>query len=368
MKVVIGDIHGCYDELRDLLNKISPSSGDEIITVGDFLDRGKKNMEVFRLIGENPRFSTLKGNHERKHLLISDGKCKPSLSQLVTREEFNGEYRDLLKFLRTLPAYMDLDEATLVHGAMEPGVPLEEQKETFLVSSMSAEKRMRHLVRPWYELVNTNKPIIFGHRTYEQPFVFRDKIFGIDTGCCTGGSLTAITLPDFKFHSVKARDTYWPRDLGSNELSNILNSSQDEGLWSEYCMSKQKDLDGEACYDKATSMFTEKVRLGSTTMTDVDKIITLYNQSLEEKPDFADAHLMIAYAYVEKASLLIKEFKRTPSKEIRNKALSCLDDAEQNFKDAMKYNPKFTRAAKEDLEIVQTKRRTIDGFSRAYLN
>ena len=44
--LVIGDIHGCYDELQTLLDKAGLSSGDKIVAVGDIVDRGPETPEV----------------------------------------------------------------------------------------------------------------------------------------------------------------------------------------------------------------------------------------------------------------------------------------------------------------------------------
>jgi len=209
MKIIVGDIHACRNELEELLDKIGFGSDDQVIALGDIFDRGPDNRKILKLFTENPQFSTLKGNHERKHLLINEHKCKAAISQLITREELGEDHPALLDFARDLPLYIELDEAILVHGAIEPGVPLEQQDEKVLASTIGGEKYLKKLGRPWYELIDLEKPVIFGHKVYEKPFIFQDRVYGIDTGCCRGRSLTAITIPDFKIYSVKARENYW---------------------------------------------------------------------------------------------------------------------------------------------------------------
>ncbi len=209
MKIIIGDIHACTDELERLFDKIGRGSEDEVYCLGDMFDRGPDNSKMLRLLTEDPQFLALKGNHERKHLLVYEKKCRPSLSQLITKQELGENYSALLHLARNLPAFIELDEAVLVHGSIEPGVPLEKQRETVLVSSLSGERYLGKLGRPWYEMLDIEKPVIFGHKCYEKPFVFQDKVFGINTGCCMGGSLTAITLPDFRIYSVDAAKNHW---------------------------------------------------------------------------------------------------------------------------------------------------------------
>ncbi len=63
---VVGDIHGCLEPLERLLTKIAPRSDDEVVFVGDYIDRGPQSREVVdRLLGLPFRCVFLLGNHER---------------------------------------------------------------------------------------------------------------------------------------------------------------------------------------------------------------------------------------------------------------------------------------------------------------
>ncbi len=69
-----------------------------------------------------------------------------------------------------------------------------------------------HYERPGYQLYDGNKPILVGHKNYtgtDQPFVYLDRVFGLDTNCVTGKALTGILLPSFLFVSVPSRANYW---------------------------------------------------------------------------------------------------------------------------------------------------------------
>ena len=65
---VIGDIHGCVDELDRLLDALAPAAGDTVVFLGDYIDRGPASKAVIdrllRLRREGPRCVFLKGNHE----------------------------------------------------------------------------------------------------------------------------------------------------------------------------------------------------------------------------------------------------------------------------------------------------------------
>ena len=75
---VMSDIHGCYDEFVSMLDKIRLSEGDELILAGDYVDRGRQNLEMLRWIEEPPANVTMiKGNHDAKFVesvKIMDGR------------------------------------------------------------------------------------------------------------------------------------------------------------------------------------------------------------------------------------------------------------------------------------------------------
>jgi serine/threonine protein phosphatase 1 len=62
--IVIGDIHGCYDELVSLLEKVAFAAGDRVVAVGDLIVKGRRNSEVLDLFSSDPRFSSVIGNHD----------------------------------------------------------------------------------------------------------------------------------------------------------------------------------------------------------------------------------------------------------------------------------------------------------------
>ncbi len=215
MTLVIGDIHGCYLELLDLLDRAGLGAGDEVLAVGDILDRGPDGPQVLNFFRTRPGAASILGNHERKHLRSARGEVEPAPSQQITRLQFGPAYPDCLAFLATLPRHRDLPDALVVHGFWEPGVPLERQRDTVVTGTLSGEHHLtRRLDRPWYELYDGPKPLIVGHRDYHgdgRPLVHRDRVFGLDTGCCHGGRLTGLLLPQFRLVSVPARADHWQR-------------------------------------------------------------------------------------------------------------------------------------------------------------
>ena len=213
-QLIIGDIHGCYTELLDLLDRAGLSDQDEIIAIGDIVDRGPDSPRVLAFFREHPRARSAQGNHERKHVRSWRGEVMPALSQCITRQQVGEEaYPETVAFMDALPRLLELPEAILVHGFWEPGLAGAEQREVVIVGTMTGELYLRErYVRPWYELYNGEKPLIVGHLDYSgtgQPFIYRDRVFGLDTGCCCGGSLTGLLLPEWKFVSVRSQTNHW---------------------------------------------------------------------------------------------------------------------------------------------------------------
>lgn len=214
-RLVIGDIHGCYAELQELLGKAEISASDEIISLGDLVDRGPESPEVLGFFRSQPNARSLQGNHERKHFRSQAGEIRPALSQEISRRQIgDAGYPDACAYMRSLERMIELPEAILVHGFFEPGVAPSNQRDAVVVGTLSGERYLRkHYDRPWYELYDGEKPIIVGHLNYGrkgQPLIWQDRVFAIDTGCCRGGRLTGILLPDFQIVSVPSRADHWP--------------------------------------------------------------------------------------------------------------------------------------------------------------
>lgn len=212
--LIIGDIHGCYHELLDLLDKAGLSSDDQIIAIGDLIDRGPYSAEVLTFFQQAPQARSILGNHERKHIRSFRGEIGPADSQRITRDQIGEpDYPAAVTFMDQFPRYLELPDAFLVHGFYEPGVPISEQQETVIVGTLTGEGYLREKYRwPWYEHYDGDKPLIVGHRDYtgaKQPLIYRERVYGLDTRCCYRGSLTGLLLPDFKLISVPSRGDHW---------------------------------------------------------------------------------------------------------------------------------------------------------------
>ncbi len=210
---VIGDIHGCITELQELLDKAGILDDDLIIALGDIVDRGPDSVQVLNFFSGFPARLSLMGNHERKHVRGARHEVRLALSQIISREEFGASYQQALERMGNLPLFLDLPEAVLVHGYVEPGIHLEQQRDMVLCGTMSGDHYLRNQYeQPWYALYDGEKPVIVGHHDHlhnGQPFIFQDRVFCLDTSCVHGGTLTGLLIPEFKIVSVPSRCDYW---------------------------------------------------------------------------------------------------------------------------------------------------------------
>jgi hypothetical protein len=204
--VVVGDIHGCYEELLDLMDRVGPVDGDDVISVGDLVTKGPSNKAVIDFFRAEKNRSAVIGNHDRVLLekyLGHDVKLETFHAQAIA--EFRDRFGEYMEWVAALPPYVDLGDYVVVHAGLRPGRSLAEQDIKDLTE-------IRQVVigdkeTPWFDVYEGNQTVIFGHWVFREPVVKTNAI-GIDTGCVYGGNLTACVLPERQLVSVPARRVY----------------------------------------------------------------------------------------------------------------------------------------------------------------
>src|SRR3989338_2025090 len=204
---VIGDIHGCYNELIELLQQMNVEENDLVISLGDILDRGPKSFEVYNFFRSRKNAHVLMGNHERKHL---NGML--NYAQEIVKIQFGNEYESLISWIKALPYHYELEEALIVHAAFEHDQVLEKQREDVLCGSTSGERYLEKKYPEntfWSDFYSGEKTIVYGHHVVGDSPKFLNNTLGIDTGCCHGGKLTAVEFPGSIIHQVQSEKNYW---------------------------------------------------------------------------------------------------------------------------------------------------------------
>lgn len=237
---IIGDVHGCFDELSELLFQlgysieknangggnpafsVKPPEGRKAVFLGDLVDRGPKIPEVLRLVIGMVQAGTalcVPGNHDIKLMRKLRGKdvqithgLADSLEQLEKESpEFQKQVGD---FLDELVSHYVLDDGKLVvaHAGMKEemqGRGSGKVRDFALFGETTGETDEFGLpVRyNWAAEYRGRAMVIYGHTPVPQP-EWLNRTINIDTGCVFGGSLTALRYPEKELVSVRARATY----------------------------------------------------------------------------------------------------------------------------------------------------------------
>ncbi len=209
--IVIGDIHGCYDELEDMLTAVGFAVEDRLISVGDLITKGPKNRDVLERFMSDPQFSAVMGNHDLALRRKWNGeKVKLKDSQKPTNQELKKDKERYLSFLNSLPFMIDLGTHLVVHAGLRPGVALQSQTSEDLTELRSMGKdRAARDGTPWYDVYDGEKVVLFGHWPAAEPRRGKRAI-GLDTGCVYGNELTAYIIETGEFKTVPARRRYDP--------------------------------------------------------------------------------------------------------------------------------------------------------------
>ncbi|HEU5236151.1 MAG TPA: metallophosphoesterase, partial [Pyrinomonadaceae bacterium] len=123
--IVVGDIHGCFDELIDLMKAVDLQADDRVIAVGDLIVKGPKSLQVLELFSQDQRFSSVIGNHDRKlRQRLRGESVRLTKEQRATLKELELHHERYFQFLRALPYVINLGAHLVIHAGLRPGVPL----------------------------------------------------------------------------------------------------------------------------------------------------------------------------------------------------------------------------------------------------
>lgn len=231
---IIGDVHGCYDELCSLLNELGyqvdsenfiaiPPEGRKAIFIGDLCDRGPKNMEVLRLVmnmHDDGNALCVPGNHDVKLLKKLRGanvQVTHGLDITVTQleQESDAFKEKVKKFIDGLISHYVLDDGKLVvaHAGIKEkyqGRGSGKVRNFCLYGETTGEIDEYGLpVRlKWAEEYRGRAKVVYGH-TPASEIQSLNNTYCIDTGCVFGGTLTAYQYPENEFVQVPALKQYY---------------------------------------------------------------------------------------------------------------------------------------------------------------
>jgi serine/threonine protein phosphatase 1 len=210
--IVIGDVHGCYLELAQLLREVQVVPGrDRVIFIGDLINKGPDSGKVWDLFC-SVRGESIMGNHEWSMLqvLAGDGNKHVKYREDLERS-FGSRLDDYVRAVRHWPLWLEVEDCLLVHAGLAPGIHPKDTDPWILTTIRTWDGVGKDLLNPrnppWFDLYAGGQTVVFGHWAALRG-VHREKVIGLDTGCVYGGMLTALILPERRFVRVKARECY----------------------------------------------------------------------------------------------------------------------------------------------------------------
>lgn len=212
--IAIGDVHGCHEELEELLEKIRPGPDDEIVMLGDLVNHGPDGSRCLKLAREANAICLL-GNHELRLLnyrRTGDAKLLKRMDRKTVRKLTSDDWAQI----ENMPLHHHLPElrTVFVHAGFLPDRPWETQPAEIVTQIQVIDKRGRPRKRskspksPHWSTRWRGPPfVVYGHTP--RPTCFRlESSIGIDTACVYGGALTAYILPTDEIIQVPAHRSY----------------------------------------------------------------------------------------------------------------------------------------------------------------
>ncbi len=205
---IIGDAHGCYHSVLDLIQKIGED--EHLVFTGDLVDRGRHSRLLIALVMERG-YRCVMGNHELMMLryfghgdaqIWSSSKAWGGAATIESYALHDAQLVKHLEWMSRLPYYLLEDRLFITHGF---GLPYFGRKDEPKYREKLAWSRLEEhtSMHEWedfsgYELFN-----VFGHTPYKEPLI-RKYFVGIDTGCAYGRRLSALHYPSLRVVQVDA--------------------------------------------------------------------------------------------------------------------------------------------------------------------
>ncbi|MEM6596778.1 MAG: polynucleotide kinase-phosphatase [Cyanobacteria bacterium P01_C01_bin.69] len=264
---IIGDLHGCCDELEQLLQQLGYQTqsaqgptdsfwhfplythpeGRRALFLGDLIDRGPRILDTLKLVRNMVSADSavcILGNHENKLLRLLNGRkvrvsygLAQTISEMdaIAEERRDDDKKEIRTFLKSLISHYVLDEGKLV--VAHAGLREELQgrgsgyvRDFALYGETTGEtdefgRRVRY---NWAADYRGKAAVVYGHTPVLEPAWLNNTI-DIDTGCVYGGKLTALRYPERELVSVKALKVYRepskPLDANSSDVQNSSENS-----------------------------------------------------------------------------------------------------------------------------------------------
>lgn len=229
--ILVGDIHGCLDEFNELIKLISYNkSKDKLILLGDLIDRGPDSIGVIRRAQALGAESVM-GNHEYKFVKWINNTNYGTVSKI---RDFYLKLSDKdVNYITGMKPYIKIGNTIAVHGGLKSGILLEHQSKDDMMYLRYTDSYGKFVplkkiykfgkdtldAHFWTEFWKGPESVVYGHNVHscEYPLIEETSpgvfCYGLDTGCCFGGKLTALILESKEIVQVAAKKIYYQSRL-----------------------------------------------------------------------------------------------------------------------------------------------------------
>ena len=247
--LIIGDVHGCFDELLQLYEKAVHENGGTpfqyVVLTGDLSNKGPKSPEAIRHVRVTKNWLSVRGNHDngaltaalgdvkrrkkKKYQWVKDAEDEEVVDRIALSDEDVVWMAELPYTIRIPGSLLDEEmDTVIVHAGLVPGVDLENQRIETMITVREVEKvrdgnSENHQIvynrrgkkalddekYAWASLWKGPYRVIFGHDARRGLQLHEDGLaIGLDTGAVYGKKLTGIILPEKKFVQVDSFEIY----------------------------------------------------------------------------------------------------------------------------------------------------------------
>ena len=211
--LVVGDVHGCADELEALLDRVGP---DRVVLVGDLFTKGPHPERVWGRIRDSG-FAAVLGNHDQRLLDVLDGARPHDVKARRAVEALDHADPGWQPFVRGLPLFLDLPRApwpmTVVHAGLHPSGDRERTTRA-MATTMRRWPDEADGDPFWWQVYQGEAGVVYGHDARRGLVrVERDGhplVVGLDTGCVYGGKLSGWVVEGDEIVQVDARQAWAP--------------------------------------------------------------------------------------------------------------------------------------------------------------
>lgn len=261
--IVIGDVHGCYDEMMELLEKVQWNQlNDVIVFCGDLIDRGPKIKEVLKFFTSTMNVYSVMSNHEWKlfrHLKGNKVNVK-NLDKTLAQCDHNTLF-DFMGHMRELPYIVKFGKYHVLHAGMNPRFPIEKQSKEFLIYARKFNPTNNSFDddnQPyWYTYpIKQDIHILFGHEIHEKEYAVAPHATALDGGCVFGNKLRGMVIEMNKESYVVEVDSKQPKEVHEEAFEHW--SDPYEARVKLGLLSKQESDDGLVLYNYTDQCAYEK--------------------------------------------------------------------------------------------------------------